>query len=232
MMQRFAALTLLIALATTTNAFTVVNPRSASASSRTAPLGMAGFGTAPKKKGGKKKDVKQLKPKQQWDRYTGDLKSCDSIRVAVRIVESSSPVAETIVDLNEWYEVGAVKSKDNAYTEAAVIRHRVLMAEHARRIFPTTILANDKLEWGYTTATATATADTTTDTTTTTVDWTVVGKVDMPEGIEKLIGFQGNADPTGFYARKAQVMSDNSSSGFQNMKNKGIVGHVAMEVHD
>ena len=79
----------------------------------------AGFGSGgddPKKK---KKEIK-LKPKQQWDRYTGDLKKQKPYRVAVKAEGKNS---------DEWLEVGNVRSKDGAYTKAAVARQRALIAE-------------------------------------------------------------------------------------------------------
>lgn len=202
-----------------------------------APLEMAGFGASPssKKKDGAakaKKDVK-LKPKQQWDRYcSNDLKGCDIVRVAVRVITKSSNKDDDGDDddsSRQWFETGTVKSKDNAYTPAAVIRHRMLIAEHSRRMFPLQIRAKDQLEWGYSCSTA-AQAEGDQDET----EWKVAGKVEnMPNDIDKLIGFQGLADPSGFYtSSKTATMVDNTASGFQNMKNKGITGHVSLEVHD
>eukprot|EP00545_Synedropsis_sp_CCMP1620_P007664 CAMPEP_0119013778 /NCGR_PEP_ID=MMETSP1176-20130426/8936_1 /TAXON_ID=265551 /ORGANISM="Synedropsis recta cf, Strain CCMP1620" /LENGTH=226 /DNA_ID=CAMNT_0006966895 /DNA_START=90 /DNA_END=770 /DNA_ORIENTATION=+ len=226
-MQRYELLILLIA-AFTADAFmpSLAVPRPATVS--TSALQMAGFGAAaPKKgKGTKKKDIK-LKPKPQWDRYVGDdLKASDSVRVAVRVVESTAPTgADNDVC---WFEVGAVKSKENAHTEAAVIRHRLLIADHARRMFPLKILANDKLEWGYSTAEQQEGDDEDA-----VVDWIVAGKVeDMPDDIDKLIGFQGLADPSGFYAFSKGLADTSTTASFNNMKNKGIVGHSPLEVHD
>jgi hypothetical protein len=76
----------------------------------------AGFGGDSSKK---KKDVK-IKPKQQWDRYTGDLKKEKPYRVAVKAEGRNS---------DEWLEVGNVKSKGGEYTKAAVARQRALIAE-------------------------------------------------------------------------------------------------------
>jgi len=167
------------------------------------------------------KDIK-LKPKQQWDRYcSDDLKASEIVRVAVRVMKPTSSADDSSP---RWFETGTVKSKDNAYTEAAVIRHRVLIAEHSRRMFPLQIRAKDKLEWGY--STMQGELDET--------EWEVVGKVEnIPDDINKLIGFQGLADPSGFYiSGKTSTMVDNTASGFQSMKNKGITGHVNLEVHD
>jgi hypothetical protein len=192
-----------------------------------------------KKKGGSttntnKKDLhNKLKPRQQWDRY-GDLKAFASVRVAVRIlildtnIESlSEPQAPQ--PQQQWLPVGAVKSKDNAYTEAAVIRHRVLIAEHARRLFPLVISAKDKLEFAYTsrkTATATAT-ETPPPPPQEEEEWIVAGKVeDLPDDIDKLIGFEGLADPTGFYARSTEKLGYRSVADFDNLMKQGTVGHI------
>lgn len=198
--------------ATVTDAFVVVSPSSASrTSSRTSSsLFMAGFGAA------KQKKEKKLKPKQQYDRYW-DFKSSERVRVAVRVVESSAPAADAVVATaqQQWYEIGAVKSKDNAYTEPAVIRHRALMAEHARRMFPLQILANDVLEWGYTTMQGDDVLD---------ESWVVaavvVGDEELPKRLDRLIGFQGLDDPTGFYeafANVAEMLDHNTVPGFESM---------------
>ena len=76
----------------------------------------AGFGGGDPKK---KKEIK-LKPKQQWDRYEKDLKKQKQYRVAVKAEGKDS---------DEWLEVGNVRSKDGAYTKAAVARQRALIAE-------------------------------------------------------------------------------------------------------
>jgi hypothetical protein len=186
---------------------------------------VSGFGASSNKnnkKGGsnKKKDVK-LKPRQQWDRYA-DLKPSESVRVAVRIIDIDIDSSEQQQQQQQqWLQVGAVKSKDNAYTEAAVIRHRVLIAEHARRIFPLQISAKDKLEWAYSSDTA-ATAQEEGQ-----AEWVVAGKVEnVPDDIDKLIGFEGLADPTGFYARSTEKLGYRSVADFDNMMKKGVLGHV------
>lgn len=195
-------------------------------------LQMGGFGGGGKAKN-KSKDNKgpaaKLKPRKQWDRYiSDDLKSSDSIRVAVRVVSSS--------DASKWYPVGDIKSKDNAHTEAAVIRHRMLIAEHARRMFPAEIIPSDKLEWGYCPTAADAATDDD-------CEWTIARKVDeMPPDIDKLIGFMGLPDLTGFYSSVKGSSSSNiapgtnsastSQSDYGSMKNKKITGHSRLEVHD
>ena len=83
------------------------------------PIMMAGFG-GDSKKGGKKKQKNKepkLKPKTQWDRYAA-LKTATMVKVAVRTSEEG-----------EWFEVGRIKSKDNAMTEIAVAKQRVMIAE-------------------------------------------------------------------------------------------------------
>lgn len=144
--------------------------------------GFGGGGGGASKKGGKKDNTK-LKPKAQWDRYK-DLKDEEAVRVAVRCVNSKK---------RQWYQIGAIKSQKNAYTEAAVLRHKVLIAEHARRMFPVQISSpKDRLEWAYCSSTATQDDD-----------WVILDSdavVFEPEGIEKQSGFEGLADPTGLYA--------------------------------
>lgn len=80
----------------------------------------AGFGSGGPKK---KKEIK-LKPKQQWDRYEKELKKQKQYRVAVKAEGKDS---------DEWLEVGNVRSKDGAYTKAAVARQRALIAEVSLR---------------------------------------------------------------------------------------------------
>jgi hypothetical protein len=171
-------------------------------------LSMAGFGAALKKK-----EIK-MKPKKQWDRYSGDLKGCERVRVAVKVVDrSSSAEEEEAAATMEWMEVGTVRSKDDAFTEAAVIRQKALIADHSRRVFPVQIFTKDTLEWGY----MAKGQD----------EWTsVAGKVvDMPADIDKMIGFLGLADPTGFYQKKVETI-DNSAldGGFDSLMKKRTNG--------
>mmetsp|Transcript_22350 Transcript_22350/g.48475 ORF Transcript_22350/g.48475 Transcript_22350/m.48475 type:complete len:227 (+) Transcript_22350:119-799(+) len=185
-----------------------------------APL-MAGFGASSSKGKASKKDsgkkASKLKPKKQWDRYTSeDLKSADSIRVAVRVVDRGPA---------KWFSSGEIKSKDNAYTEAAVIRHRALIADHARRMFPAEVLALDKLDYGYTTDTNDDIEE---------CEWKITAKVeDMPADIDKMIGFRGFPDLTGFYSSSGKAATgDTTQDGYANMKSKGILGVTRLEVHD
>jgi hypothetical protein len=199
-MKSFLRMAIFLIAAGTISAFVPAHARRAHfATTTSTSIYMAGFGGAAKK-GSKKKE---LKPKTQWDRYT-DLKTT-SVSVAVRVMDTS-----------EWFPVGAVRSQDDAHTEAAVIRHRVLITDHARRMFPIQILAKDKVEFAFMQG----------------EEWVVAGKVDMPDDIDKRIGFVGLADPSGFYARSRKMLSDNTVSGFDSMKKKGITGHVGFEVHD
>mmetsp|Transcript_14042 Transcript_14042/g.34017 ORF Transcript_14042/g.34017 Transcript_14042/m.34017 type:complete len:255 (+) Transcript_14042:108-872(+) len=196
---------------------------------------MAGFGgsasSSRRKKGNKKKSNSdgssgKLKPKKQWDRYMSqDLKSSDSVRVAVRIPSN-----------NKWLAVGEIKSKDDAYTEAAVIRHRSLIAEHSRRMFPAEVLSIDKLDFGYATTTSTAEEEEG-DGGNKKEDgdgWHLVGRVEMPtEDIDKLIGFRGFPDLTGFYSSSGKAATgDTTQDGYASMKSKGITGISRLEVHD
>mmetsp|Transcript_24206 Transcript_24206/g.28526 ORF Transcript_24206/g.28526 Transcript_24206/m.28526 type:complete len:242 (+) Transcript_24206:5-730(+) len=196
---------------------------------RISSLQMAGFGGASAKKGGTKKNKKELtlkplKPKQQWDRYTSDaMKEFDCIPVAVRVVRTINSATTTTTNEGTWLEVGAVKSKENAWTEAAVIRHRILIADHARRMFPLQVLAKDKLEWGYST---TATVYSTTRDEGDVIEWTVVGKVDdIPADIDKLIGFQGLPERTGFYAPSESkgIGQTSTQADFDTIMTKRIV---------
>jgi hypothetical protein len=228
MMQRYGLLILLVASSTThgfvqRRAFRNTNVISSSTTTSTSSsLPMAGFGAAPSNKDSKQKATK-LKPRQQWDRYA-ELKDSEKVRVAVRVSGSADnvDVDGDNVDAKKWLEVGSVKSKNNEYTEAAVIRHRLLIAEHSRRVFPLQISAKDskdnKLEWAYSKAEG--------------EEWVMVGKVDMPEDIEKLSGFVGVPDDSGFYTKSTEPLADNSVKGYANMKKKGIVGFIGMEVHD
>mmetsp|Transcript_3099 Transcript_3099/g.3580 ORF Transcript_3099/g.3580 Transcript_3099/m.3580 type:complete len:236 (-) Transcript_3099:29-736(-) len=189
-----------------------------------APLQMAGFGASSKKGKASKKDsgnTKKLKPRQQWDRFiSDDLKTSDSVRVAVRVV----PVPASLSP-DKWFEVGEIKSKDNAYTEASVIRHRMLIADHARRMFPLQILANDKLDWGYSYSSDTENRDAE-------CEWKIAGKIEnMPGDIDKMIGFKGLPDPTGFYSSAAITSMNTDQTGYNSMKSKGITGHHPLEVH-
>jgi hypothetical protein len=212
-----------------------------SSSSPSSSLSMAGFGAAPSgsnsKKDSKKTKAAKLKPKQQWDRY-GELKNSEKVRVAVRVIGSAQPASPSTMEANDvdvdgdvdvdaklkWLEVGSVKSKNDAYTEAAIIRHRLLIAEHARRVFPLQVSAKDKdkLEWAYFNGED--------------EEWVMLvvlaSSNNMPDDIEKMSGFEGLPDPSGFYTRSTETLADNSVKGYDNMKKKGIIGFIGMEVHD
>jgi hypothetical protein len=155
---------------------------------------MAGFGAAPKNDKKKKSNV--LKPKQQWDRYVS-LKTSEGFPVAVGVVDPTTPTPDNQI---EWLQVGLVRSKDNAYTEEAVMRQRLLIAEHARRVYPHKILLKDTLGYSYLNKGDQLVM----------VGKGVWGEVKMPDDIEKMIGFVGIPDKTGFYARSSGAMDDKS----------------------
>eukprot|EP00545_Synedropsis_sp_CCMP1620_P008360 CAMPEP_0119003676 /NCGR_PEP_ID=MMETSP1176-20130426/707_1 /TAXON_ID=265551 /ORGANISM="Synedropsis recta cf, Strain CCMP1620" /LENGTH=222 /DNA_ID=CAMNT_0006955297 /DNA_START=52 /DNA_END=720 /DNA_ORIENTATION=+ len=216
MMQRYGLLILLIAASKADAFIPLAAQRPATVSttsSSTSALQMAGFGAGAPKKGGKKgtkkRDIK-LKATRQWKQYIA-LPLSERIRVAVRVVESTAPTgADNDVC---WFEVGAVKSKEDAHTEAAVIRHRLVMADHARRMFPLKILAKDKLEWGYSTEQGEDV-----------MEWVVADGKQMGGGdsmdnddVDKLIGFQGLADPTGFYDSTKEVKDTSIDAGFESI---------------
>jgi len=248
-----------VVFTTTVHAFVVV-PTIYSSSSTSCtrtqqpPLQMAGFGgdnngmasSSSSKKGKMKKGEtsstgSKLKPRKQWDRFlSNELQTSDSIRVAVRVQVNVNENKN-----NKWLSVGEIKSKDNMYTEASVIRHRVLIADHARRMFPAEIRINDKLEWGYNTDTNTNSSKEEEDSKNVNKNdnensndcWTIVRKLDeMPNEIDKLIGFRGFADPTGFYSStgtfRSKASGNMKQTGYTSMQKKGIAGHSPLEVHD
>lgn len=141
---------------------------------------MAGFG-ASSMKGSKSGKEAKLKPKSQWDRY-GSLKKAKIVRVAVRVIGSD----------NDWLEIGRFKSKDDLNTGIAVAKQRVLIADHAKRLFPLKVLQKDKVEWAYWNENDESEGV-----------WAGVDKSvldEAPAAIEKQIGFEGRPDPTtGFY---------------------------------
>lgn len=158
----------------------------------------AGFGSAEWSKEKKKKETK-IKPKQQWDRYSDLLRKEKPFRVAVKVLGGAN---------DQWLEVGNVKSKGGEYTKAAVARQRALIAEHARRLFPLQVYQKDEITWAYWGVEG--------------EDWIIVDKDvlgdGIPDGFEKMIGFEGRPDPaTGFYCMYNEgklVTSD------ENMKNR------------
>ena len=199
MMQQCALLFILLA---STDAFmigpgaSIVQRRGlATTFTSTSSLQMAGFGAAPKK--GDKKKSNVLKPKQQGDRYLS-LKSSEAFPVAVSVVDPTSPTPDSEI---EWLQVGLVRSKDDKYTEQAVVRQRLLIAEHARRVYPQKINLKDTLDWAYLNK----------DDQLRVVGKSLFGDVEMPAGIEKAIGFVGLPDKSGFYgARSVEGTSVNS----------------------
>jgi hypothetical protein len=164
----------------------------------TSSLQMAGFGAAPKKDGKKKSE--SLKPKKQWDRYLA-LKTSEGFAVAVRVVvDASASTSTSDADKIEWMQVGIVRSKGNAYTEEAVMRQRLIIAEHARRVYPTKIFVKDTLEWAYLNKNDQLMV----------VGKSLFGNLEMPADIEKMIGFVGLPDKSGFYMRSAEGLIDKS----------------------
>ncbi|CAJ1934717.1 unnamed protein product [Cylindrotheca closterium] len=199
-MEKISQLLLLVALATQATGFTqsnlvankpVLTSSSVPASNNNpkTALFMAGFGGGGAKsaKGkSKKKDAPiKLKPKLQWDRYAALKKTAASVAVGIRLVGEESP---------EWLSVGKVKSKDDELTAAAVAMQRGIIAEHGKRLFPLQVSKKSTVEWGY------KEGDSDSDS----GEWKVVdvkaSLIDVPDGFEKDIGFEGIGDPaTGFY---------------------------------
>jgi len=132
-------------------------------------------------------DVK-LKPKAQWDRFLDMKRGATRIRVAVKSINNNDNDGTPPGNVDgEWLEVGHIKSVDDAYTAMAVARQRALIAEHAKRLFPLQISPKDTIAWAY--------WDTQDET------WKEVDKKilldeeNVPDGLEKLIGFEGRPDP-------------------------------------
>jgi hypothetical protein len=137
--------------------------------------------------------------KQQWDRYLA-LKTSEGFAVAVSVVDLTSTPTPTSDSQIEWLQVGIVRSKGNAFTEEAVMRQRLLIAEHARRVYPLKVLAKDTLDWAYLNK----------DDQLVVVGKSLFGKVKMPADIEKMIGFVGLPDKSGFYMRSSEGLIDNA----------------------
>jgi len=165
-------------------------------------LSLAGFGAAgssSSKKGKKKKTggasattTQKLKPKTQWNNFKS-LTNESSVTVAMRVAakEGSGDVG-----VGQWFDVGMIKSEGGEFTEVAVALQKGIITEHAKRLHPLQFLPKDKFEWGYTSSSSD-------DSTTTDDDWIILDVKQMtppPPGAEKKIGFQGNADPSGYYA--------------------------------
>jgi hypothetical protein len=192
----------LFLLIASTDAFLIgpgASRRLTATATTTSSLQMAGFGAAPKK--GDQKKTKELKPKQQWDRYSA-LKTAEAFAVAVRVVDSTSAASESSStpasdEMEGWMQVGYVRSKGNVYTGEAVTRQRLLIAEHARRLHPLKVGAKDTLEWAYVNK----------DEKVVTVGKSLFSKLDMPADIEKMIGFVGLPDTSGFYEKSALTIT-------------------------
>jgi len=95
-----------------------------------------------------------------------------------------------------WLDVGMIKSEGDEFTEVAVALQKGIISEHAKRLHPLQFLPKDKVEWGY--ASNTSDDD---DNSESNGYIAIDRKMALPPpGTEKKIGFQGNADPTGYYA--------------------------------
>jgi len=144
----------------------------------------------------KKKQETKLKPKQQWDRYV-DLKQEERVAVGVQIDGT-----------DEWLDCGWVKSQGSKYTSDAVFKQRVLIAEHAKRLFPVQLSTKKQLQWGHYSGNDDEEGE-----------WTVVDKscIDAANEVNvKSIGFLGVPDPsTGFYCNYegGRITNANSGSG-------------------
>jgi len=145
---------------------------------------MAGFGgSGSSKKITKKGSVStlKLKPKTQWDKYK-NLNTASSVKVAVRVSNDGSEVGE-------WFHVGMIKSEEDEFTEEAVALQKGIITEHAKRLHPLQFLPKDRLQWGYASNNDSN-------------NWiTINEKVVAPPHTEKKVGFQGNADSSGYYAK-------------------------------
>ena len=141
------------------------------------PSMMAGFGA---KKATKAPKLKTLKPKQQWDRYGDFAKKSTKHEVGVKVLKDGDAT-------NDWLSVGYVNAKNDAFdVELVVARQRSLIADHAKRLHPLSVMAKDKLEWGYCNSDG---------------EWVGVAAVnDFVKNFEKEIGFEGIGDPnSGYY---------------------------------
>jgi len=166
--------------------------------SPSSPLSMAGFGGGGSKKGGSKKkggmgggastsSSSKLKPKTQWDRYKS-LKEASSVTVAMRVMYEGTEVGK-------WRTIGTVRSEGDEFTEMAVALQKGIITEHAKRLHPLQFLPKDTVQWAYS-------SNTNADTDDTDDDWIIINeKLELPPGADKKVGFQGNADPSGYYAQ-------------------------------
>jgi len=149
-------------------------------------LSMAGFGEA-----SSKKTTTKLKPKVQWDRYK-KLKSASPVYVAARVANEGE-------DAGAWSSIGTVKSAGDEYTESAVGLQKGIIAEHAKRLYPLQFLPKGRVQFGYSSS-----SDST--------EYTAIqDKPDTSSGIEKKIGFQGNADPSGYYSKTGSTGYEGNS---------------------
>lgn len=88
-----------------------------------------------------------------------------------------------------------------------------LNLQHARRLFPLQLSTKDKIEWAYWDAEGD--------------DWVIVDKSllddSIPDGLEKMIGFEGRPDPaSGYYCKYngGKLVTDNGDDPMQKSSNK------------
>jgi hypothetical protein len=76
--------------------------------------------------------------------------------------------------------------------------------QHAKRLYPLKVSSKKALEWGYC-ATLEKEGDESSTSSWTVVDKSVLEASPLPEGLEKMIGFEGTPDPaTGYYCVYAE----------------------------
>eukprot|EP00977_Amphora_coffeiformis_P028468 scaffold35293_cov260-Amphora_coffeaeformis.AAC.4 len=156
--------------------------------STTALQAGGGFGGGGGSKKKSSSSEAKLKPKAQWDRFLEMKKGATRIRVAVKTTSNDNDSND---EEGEWLEVGHVKSAEDKYTALAVARQRALIAEHAKRLFPLQVSPKDTIAWAYWNEQ---------DESWTTVDKKILqDEANIPDGLEKLIGFEGRPDPSSGY---------------------------------
>jgi len=177
---------------TTTTTPTPIITHQYSASSPSS-LSMAGFGASnnskkgnSKKKSGGTKPAEKLKPKTQWDRYKS-LKEASSVTVGMRVMYEGDEVGK-------WRSIGLVRSEGDEFTEMAISLQKGIIGEHAKRLHPLQFLPKDTVQWAYSPNTNTNESEID--------DWTILtDKLELSPGADKKVGFEGNADPSGYYSK-------------------------------
>jgi len=176
-----------ITTTTTTPIITQYSPSSPSS------LSMAGFGASnnskkanSKKKSSGTKPAEKLKPKTQWDRYKS-LKEASSVTVGMRVMYEGDEVGK-------WRSIGLVRSEGDEFTEMAISLQKGIIGEHAKRLHPLQFLPKDTVQWAYSPNTNTNESEID--------DWTILtDKLELSPGADKKVGFEGNADPSGYYSK-------------------------------